>query len=231
MHNNEFSRFPQERSLTLFEDRYGSGSFARLIAMLEQPCVTFAAIATHFGVSRERARQWHLAFLPDAPRGHQRQRLCLRQREKQKLLADSLFRTFYRHARPHFQSGAFVLIEAQEGFRKRTVRLNGRLVAIKIARALPQSARTQARSYALTNSAAIVDHIYYRLTDAEYLVVPRDLIPPSGTTFLDADTSRYVAYRNTFAAIGGARRPDEPRPATRDENGFAADTRQEHPCR
>lgn len=203
MQNTDSPTPGQERWLTLFEDRYGAGSFRLMTAMLEQPCVTFAEIAERFGVSRERARQWHLRFLPNAPRGHQRRRLCLIQREKRKLLDDPLFCSFYRHARPHFQAGEFVLVRAQDGFRKRAVHLDGNLVPIKRARAVPRSERSPARSYALTSAMGPVDYIYYRLTDSEYLVVPGGLIPRSGTTFLDAATSRYHTYRNTFAALRG----------------------------
>lgn len=68
----------------LFEDRYGVGSGQRLIAMLEQPCVTFARVAEEFGVTRECVRQWHQRWLPGAPSGHRRQQLC---REHQNTLA------------------------------------------------------------------------------------------------------------------------------------------------
>ena len=37
--------------LTLFEDRYGVGSHQRLMALLAQPCVTFANIASRFSVT------------------------------------------------------------------------------------------------------------------------------------------------------------------------------------
>lgn len=93
--------------MALFEDRYGAGSFDRLKAMFDQPCTTFAAIAQHFGVTRERVRQWHLKLCPDAPRGHERKRQCVLQRSKRELLRQPLFQSFYRHARPHFEPGRF----------------------------------------------------------------------------------------------------------------------------
>jgi hypothetical protein len=200
-HDDAFIPAISERGLGLFEDRYGAGSFTQLIAMLQQPCVSFAQIASRFGVSRERVRQWQLRFLPDAPRGHQRQRLCLIQHEKRKLLADPLFRGFYRHARPHFDSGDFVLIRARDGFRKRAVRLHGRLIVIKTAS--PASGRTAQAvpAYTLTSPAMPADFVYYRLNDAEYLVVPHHQVPRGATTFLDTDSSSYRPYRNTFAAV------------------------------
>ncbi|MQA28373.1 MAG: hypothetical protein GEU82_00840 [Luteitalea sp.] len=187
----------------MFEDRYGVNSYARLITMLGQPCVTFTEIAERFGVSRERARQWQLKYLPDSPRGHQRQRLCLLQHEKRKLLTDPLFRAFYRDARGHFRSGQFVLIRARDGYRKRSVRLGPHLVAIKNARAIPSSKRSAATSYVLTSSVAPADFIYYRLDDGEYLVVPHNLVPRAGTTFIDTTASRFRPYRNTFAVVPG----------------------------
>ena len=57
------TRATEEVPPSVFEERYGAGSQQRLIALLEQPCVTFATIATHFGVSRERVRQWHRDLL------------------------------------------------------------------------------------------------------------------------------------------------------------------------
>ena len=48
-----------EHWMNLFEDRYGTGSYQRLMGMFDRPCVTFAEIAGQFGVSRERVRQWH----------------------------------------------------------------------------------------------------------------------------------------------------------------------------
>ena len=46
-----------EHWMNLFEDRYGSGAYARLMGMFDRPCVTFAEIGGLFGVSRERVRQ------------------------------------------------------------------------------------------------------------------------------------------------------------------------------
>jgi hypothetical protein len=169
--------------------------------MFGQPCVTFAAIAERFGVTRERARQWQLKFCPGAPRGHARQRLCAIQQEKRKLLADPLFRSFYRRARPHFRIGDIALIRGRDGFRKRAVRLDGRVIAIKQARPMPLGKRSGARSYTLTSAVGPVDGIYYQLTGSDYLVVPGTLIPRAGTTFRDTVTSRFHLYRNTFAAV------------------------------
>ena len=39
-------------------------------------------------MTREAVRLWHRALLPDAPTGHERQRLCRKRRQRQALLAD-----------------------------------------------------------------------------------------------------------------------------------------------
>ena len=55
------------RWLAIFEDRYGSGSYERLLTFFDRPCVTYAQIAERYGVTRERVRQWHLQLRPSAP--------------------------------------------------------------------------------------------------------------------------------------------------------------------
>jgi hypothetical protein len=190
------------RWLAIFEDRYGTGSLERLLALFARPCVTFADIAARFGVTRERVRQWHLELLPDAPRGHGRRRLCLVHNQKRRLLEDPLFRSFYQHARPHFEPGRIQLIPTRDGFRRRAVRLDGLTVAIRSARRharLTQGPGTVA--YILTNSSRRVDFIYYRLTPADYLLLPRSAAPAERTTFLDTAGSRYQRFKNTFDAF------------------------------
>ncbi len=186
----------------VFEDRYGAGAYERLMALFDQPCVTFAEIATAFGVTRERVRQWHLQLLPDAPRGHARQRLCVAHRQKRRLLEDPLFRAFYRHARPHIAPGRIELIRTREGFRRRTVRLDTWTVAIKNARrqAAPDG-ESGKPAYVLTNSQRRVDYIYYRLAPDDYLLLPKTALPADRTTFLDTPASKYQRFRNTFAAM------------------------------
>jgi hypothetical protein len=190
------------RWVTAFEDRYGTGSLERLLALFARPCLTFADIAARFGVTRERVRQWHLQWLPDAPRGHDRRRLCVVHNQKRLLLNDPLFRSFYQHARPHFEPGRIQLIPTRGGFRRRAVRLDGLTVAIRSARRharLKQEPGTVA--YILTNSSRGVDFIYYRLTPADYLLLPRSAAPAERTTFLDTAASQYQRFKNTFAAL------------------------------
>ena len=188
----------------LFEDRYGAGAYERLTELLDQPCTTFAEIATHFGVTRERVRQWHIRLRPDGPRGHARQHLCWLQQQKRALFADPLFRSFYRHARVHFQARRFALIPARDGFRKRTVRLGESVVGLRQAR--PAGTRHRARldeaqaAYTLSASGEAADFLYYRLNEHDYLFVPRQAVPPTGTTYVDGETARYLPFRNTFLA-------------------------------
>ena len=188
----------------LFEDRYGAGAYERLTGLLDQPCTTFAEIATQFGVTRERVRQWHIRLRPEAPRGHARQHLCWLQQQKRALFEDPLFRSFYRHARAHFQPRRFALIPARDGFRKRTVKLDERVVGLRQAR--PAGSRHRGRLhdtqsvYTLTASGAPADFLYYRLNDHDYLFVPRQALPATGTTYVDGETAKYLPFRNTFRA-------------------------------
>ena len=123
------------RSTGLFEDRYGLGARDRLLALLQQPCITFAEIADQFGVTRECVRQWHQRLLPGAPTGHERQRLCRQYQRKRELFKDELFAGFYRRFRAQVPSRRLALIPARDGFRRRTVRLDRHVIALKRARA------------------------------------------------------------------------------------------------
>jgi len=190
------------RWIALFEDRYGSGAYRRVIELLRQPCVTFAAIAKGFDVTRERVRQWHLQILPDAPRGHERQRLCGLYQQKRRLLGDPLFRAFYLHARPHLDAGRIELIKASDGYRTRSVRIERRAIAIRDAsRSATIREGSDVRAYALARYRGSADFVYYRLTASDYLLVPRTELPPGGTTFSDRPASRFYVYKNTFDAL------------------------------
>jgi hypothetical protein len=186
----------------LFEDRYGAGSAARLKSMLEQPCVTFARIAAEFGVTRECVRQWHQRLLPNAPRGHQRQQLCREHQMKRRLLEDELFLRFYRHIRSSVQRRRVTLIPSRTGFRKRAVRIDGWTVALRRARrnaiAVPGDGKMR---YTLAPGEASADFIYYELSSAEYLFVPRDALPTGGTALFDAGDTTYRRFMNTLAAL------------------------------
>jgi hypothetical protein len=186
--------------IDLFDDRYGVGAFARLLTLLNTPCTSFAEIAAGYGVSRERVRQWHLQLLPGAPRGHQRRRLCIREHQRRELLTDPLFRTFYRHARARFQPGELVLIPTRTGYRRRAVRLAGRLVAIKSARSTRAVRVDGAATYVLSSPGRSADYIYYQLSADAYLFLPGELLPASSTTFIDNEQSKYARFRNSFIA-------------------------------
>jgi hypothetical protein len=190
------------RWLAIFEDRHGEGSYERLLEQLRQPCLTFAAIASQFGVTRERVRQWHAQLLPDAPSGHERQRLCGLHNQKRRLLAEPMFRSFYRHARPHFAAGRIELIKALDGYRSRSVRIDDRLVAIRDASgSATVRSRSKAVTYRLTRCRWAADFVYYRLGDSDYLFVPAHLVPEGGTMFSETPNSKYHRYRNTFEAF------------------------------
>jgi hypothetical protein len=185
-----------------FNDRYGADAYRSLLASLEKPCVSYAETAAQFGVTRERVRQWHLLLMPDAPRGHQRRRLCRSYHHKRQLLVDPLFRAFVRAARPSFPSQSIGPIPARDGFRRRTVRLETQTVVLKQAAPAHQRQGSQLRvpAYALTSSRGPADFIFYQLSGDDYLFVPKTLIPLAGTTFLDTSVSKYQQFKNTFRA-------------------------------
>lgn len=199
MHSTDTNGPAAQGRLTLFDDRYGTGAHQRLLERLAQPCASFAEIAEEFGVTRERVRQWHAEYLPGAPKGQARRRLCMLQQARRKVLTDPLFRAFYRHARSSFAPGQLHLIRAHAGFRTRLARLNGYLVAVKRARRRAGRSAT-AVVHVLTTCRRDVDFVYYQLDDNEFLFVPTAHLPGTGTTFLDAPASKYQQYRNTFAA-------------------------------
>jgi hypothetical protein len=187
------------RSSGLFEDRYGRDAHTRLLGLLQQPCVTFAEIAHQFGVTRECVRQWHQRLLPDAPTGHERQRLCRQYQRKRELFKDELFAGFYRRLRAQMPSKRIGLIPARDGFRRRAVRLDDRVIALKRARL--QVADESAAAYRLVNGIGSADFVYYELNATDYLVLPREVLAAHSGTFVDVDGSTDRAYKNTFSAL------------------------------
>ena len=185
----------------LFEDRYGAGSVERLMALLERPCVTFARIAAEFGVTRECVRQWHQRLLPDAPRGHQRQQLCREHQLKRKLLQDGLFLGFYRRLRSSVPDQRVTLIPSRAGYRKRTVRVDGRTVALRRARRHKFPIRDGGTIYTLAAGESEAEFVYYELAEGEFLLVPRQILAAQPATFVDTGRSAYHRFKNTLAAL------------------------------
>lgn len=169
-----------------FDDRYGAGAFEKMTRMLEQPCQTYAAIAAEFGVTRERVRQWHRRYLPEAPAGHERQRLCARLRRRRSLFADPLFRAFFQHARPVFSRGRIEPIRARHGYRRDAVLVDRQLVALRDA-----SARTVAEAEQTFRYRGRARFVFVRCSGNEFLFLPARLT---------ADRAAGV-FRNTFAAL------------------------------
>jgi hypothetical protein len=164
--------------------------------------VTFAQIADEYGVSRECVRQWHQRLLPDAPTGHERQRLCRDRHRKRVLLEDRLFLGFYRRVRSRVPRQRVTLIPSREGFRKRTVRIEGRTVTLRRARRSVLSPRVGGGVlYTLMTSDTDADFIYYELSAAEYLLIPRADLPVGVTKFRDTEQSAYSRFKNTLAAL------------------------------
>lgn len=163
--------------------------------------MTFAAIASTFGVSRERVRQWQLELLPGAPSGHERQRQCARYRQKRRLLEDPLFRSFYHHARPHLHSSRIELVRARDGYHARAVQIDHRLVAIREATRSVRHEHGNGVVYTLTRAGAAAELIYYRLAEDDYLLLPASELPRRGASFVDDPASRYYSFKNTFDAL------------------------------
>ena len=185
--------------MNLFDDRYGVGSQERLIALLGQPCVTFAEIADQYGVTRECVRQWHQRLLPEAPTGHERQRLCRLYQRKRELFKDDLFAGFYRRFRAQVPARRLALIPARDGFRRRAVRLDRHMIALKRARS--SAVLETGASYRLVNGIGGADFVYYELNATDYLFLPRTALDASAATFVDVEGAMYRQFKNTFGAL------------------------------
>lgn len=184
-------------SITLFDDRYGVGAQDRLMAMLRQPCHTFARIAEEFGVTRECVRQWHRRLLPDAPTGHERQRQCRQLRHRRRLSKDPLIIGFHRRIRAQLPDARLTLVPSHDGYRSRSIRVNDHLVGLTRASWL-EPADAEA-GFVLTYATWTVDYVYCELGDADFLFLPREALPRR-TTRLDDSASLHL-YRNTFSAL------------------------------
>jgi hypothetical protein len=183
-----------------FEARYGAGEFARLKELLVNPGYSFSRIATRYGVTRERVRQWHRLLMPDAPTGRQRRRLWQRERNRRDLFSDTLFRTFYQHARQHWPAEAIRPIQTVHGFSRVRALVNQRLIALR--RATPRWTKERAAQvFRITTPLPPIRYVYVLLPDDTFFVLPCAILPRGGTAFRDTDASKYARYRNTFEAM------------------------------
>jgi hypothetical protein len=89
---------------------------------------------------------------------------------KRALMKDDLFGGFYRRFRAQVPTRRLGLIPARDGFRRRAVRLDRHVVALRRARAI--GASEAAASYRLVNGVANADFVYYELNGTDYLFVP-----------------------------------------------------------
>jgi hypothetical protein len=212
----------ERRRLALFEDRYGPGSHERLLSLLRRPCVPFARIAARFQVTRERVRQWHAIWLPDAPSGRERRRSCAMQQQQRRLLGDELFAAFVRDVRRDAGRLQVEPVAATSGYRTRLVRLGGRLVALRDARQTARSSLAASISYRIVGYRGRAEYVYVRLSDADYLCVPVAELPLHGPTFVDSDPSRLPTFKNAFDALIGAASPVTGRPGRCDSRAGGA---------
>lgn len=187
------------RRATLFAERYGPGSYERLLALLQRPCVTFAQIANRFSVTRERVRQWHVLLLPSAPSGRERRRQCALTRQRQRLLSDGLFSAFIRHARERAPHLRVEPVLTASGYRTRLGRIDGRLVALRDAsRTTTPQADPQPASYRLVGYRGEAELVYFMLSAESFLVVPVSELSLYGATFVDDGMDRYEPFKNRF---------------------------------
>jgi hypothetical protein len=194
----------RDRRIAAFDDRYGRDAHARLLERLARPCVSFVDIASEFGVSRERVRQWRALWAPQAPTGLERRRRCLATRRRRQLLAHPSFRSFYEEVRRHVPAQRIGLVASQTGFRKRVVRIDDRVAVLTAGRPLARGAAGQPPTYALPPVPAHAAFVYVQLGAGDYLFVPARSLPARGTTFVDTPASKYQRFRRTFAAIDTA---------------------------
>lgn len=201
-HGADGERIDETRRLALFEDRYGAGSHERLLTLLRRPCVSFARIAVKFQVTRERVRQWHALWLPDAPSGRERRRLCATHQKQRRLLADALFAAFVRDVKQHAAGLRIEPVAAVSGYRTRLARLGGCIVALRDARqTLRPGAGDDAPSYRLVGYRGHAQYVYVLLTDLDFLCVPVTDLPLHGATFVDHDRARLRPFKNGFGAL------------------------------
>jgi len=201
----------RDRRIAAFDDRYGRDAHARLLERLARPCVSFADIASEFGVSRERVRQWRALWAPQAPTGLERRRRCLATRRRRQLLAHPSFRSFYEEVRRHVPAQRIGLVASQTGFRKRVVRIDDRVAVLTAGRPLARGAAGQPPTYALPPVPAHAAFVYVQLGAGDYLFVPARSLPARGTTFVDTPASKYQRFRRTFAAIDAGSDGEVPR--------------------
>ena len=173
------------------------------MAMLEQPCVTFARIAAEFGVTRECVRLWHQRSA--ARRASWASATAVVPRASDEAAAAR------RCAVPPLLSPCAIVGAATPRH------------ADSLARRIPQAHRVvsmAARSrsgvragagarlalvaevvYTLANAPASVDLVYYELSVEDYLLVPRACLSAGPVTYVDTDASTYQRFKNTLAAL------------------------------
>jgi hypothetical protein len=191
----------RDRQIAAFDDRYGRDAHGRLLSRLARPCVSFAAIAHEFGVSRERVRQWRLQWAPETPTGRDRQRQCVATRRRRHLLEDPSFRSFYQQVRTQVPAQRFSLVPSQSGFRTRVVRIDDQVAVLTTGRRVTRSGSGRWPTYAVPPVPRQATFVYVQLGEGDYLFVPARVLPPRGTTFVDTPQSKYQRFRRTFAAI------------------------------
>jgi len=192
---------PADGVPTLWDDRYGVGSFQRMLSLLERPCVSFARVASEFGVSRERVRQWQLQYRPGAPTGQQRRQLCRELKARRRMFSDDVFAVFHRHVTAQVVDVRLGLLESAKGFRARAVRLNRRVVALCDGRQLSNPAMGRPQDVWLLN-APDAEFFFVLLDGDQFLFLPRPVAVASlRGRGLESHDAFLLRYRDTFDGL------------------------------
>lgn len=197
-----FSRTADVVRVTRFDDRYGAGAHARMLAYLADPDWSFARIAAEFGVSRERVRQWHRLWTPHVPAGRRRRAIAAARARRWRVLRSPLFKAFFKHARGHVAPERIALVQTRHGFKSRAVRIDSHVVALRdAASAAGDHDGVEAATYRLAGVRGDAEFVYVRLSTAAFLFLPSAALPAHGLRFPDLPSHPFRAYRNTFHAL------------------------------
>jgi hypothetical protein len=134
---------------------------------------------------------------------------------RRRLLEDPLVRTFIRHARASLDAHRVELILAHDRYRTRAVRIDRRLVALRVARPLRIEQMAGDTTVYFLSSCRPAEFSYYQLTENDFLLVPARELPAAGGRFVDDVGSRYSPFKNTFDALDALKTADEASKAVR----------------
>ena len=203
LHSRQNSQTPKQELKKRFEQRYGEGSFRKLIELLENPLLSYADIGHEFNASDATANYWCDAV----HHRNRRNRLATYRRvsERRELFRRELFRGFYRHARQKFDAMNIEPVSRRNirdhHFFKQIVRLSGKFVGLHRATRAPElDGRGGTKVYRLRHTRNNTDCLYYSLDPENFLFMRTEEVPRS-TTYTDTDASPYYRFKNNFDSL------------------------------